>query len=148
MGIENGNLYCSFCPLLNAWLRRNVKGVYAFRLETLPRIFFRVKHRMSYSFVGQIANLLLCVPTSGRITKLRVVAPYPAVLKSRWGNQGRTQSTFKETGLFIRRFLKKGGGIPNLLLVYLLYKEPTFKDGGVMFKCAYTLPAHHSRVAL
>ena len=44
----------------------------------------------------------------------------PSLLKSRWGNQGRTQSTLKEAGLFIRRFLKKGGSIPNLLLVYLL----------------------------
>ena len=33
--------------------------------------------------------------------------------------------------LFIRIFLKKGDSSTNLLLVYLLYNEPTFKDGGV-----------------
>ena len=32
----------------------------------------------------------------------------------------------------IMRFLNKGAVYPNLLLVYLLQKEPTFKDGGVI----------------
>ena len=37
-GIESHILYYSFCYVLNAWLRRTIKGVYAFRLETLPSI--------------------------------------------------------------------------------------------------------------
>ena len=42
-----------------------------------------------------------------------------------------SQSTFNEIRSPIKDFLIESAIWPNLLLVYLLYNEPTFKDGGV-----------------
>ena len=44
----------------------------------------------------------------------------------------QTQPTLNREGLFIRRVLVKEDAWRKLLLVYLLQKEPTFEDGGVM----------------